>query len=230
MRSVHSTTLDADRFDMRAAGRHCGSDRDGDVARHPNPNNLTTACTSEAASNPPRPCRSRRSVRRPRSKGRCSSAALRPSAFAATIWWWSRWRTRCPSEARAFLRRNDWGKASALRLASEVHTREFYRPDLLVVDARDHRALILDIKRSVASHKPKALTELRSRMMAAALVTRDWLERECDAPAVERVEIAIIDGSGDPADNENAIFAIADLDRLLGIEGAGEASGALRSL
>jgi hypothetical protein len=133
-------------------------------------------------------------------------------------------------EARAFLRRNDWGKASALRLASEVHTREFYRPDLLVVDARDHRALILDIKRSIASHKPKALTELRSRMMAAALVARDWLERECDAPAVERVEIAIIDGSGDPAEHEKAIFAIADLDRLLGIEGAGEAIGALRQL
>ena len=134
------------------------------------------------------------------------------------------------AEARAFLRRNDWAKASALRLASEVHTREFYRPDLLVVDGREHRALILDIKRSIASHKPKVLAELRSRMMAAALVARDWLERECDAPAVERVEIAIIDGSGDPADHEKAVFAIADLDRLLGIEGAGAAIGALRRL
>ena len=134
------------------------------------------------------------------------------------------------AEARAFLRRNDWAKASALRLASEVHTREFYRPDLLVVDGREHRALILDIKRSIASHKPKVLSELRSRMMAVALVARDWLERECDAPAVERVEIAIIDGSGDPADHEKAVFAIADLDRLLGIEGAGAAIGALRRL
>ena len=99
-----------------------------------------------------------------------------------------------------------------------------------MVDGREHRALILDIKRSIASHKPKVLSELRSRMMAAALVARDWLERECDAPAVERVEIAIIDGSGDPADHEKAVFAISDLDRLLGIGGAGEAIGALRRL
>lgn len=134
------------------------------------------------------------------------------------------------SEAKAFLKRNDWSKASALRLGSEVHTREFYRPDLLVIDAHQHRALILDIKRSVLSHKPKVLLELRTRMMAAALVARDWLERECDAPAVERVEIAIVDGSGEPADHAKAIFSLADLDRLLGIEGAYEAIIMLRRL
>ena len=133
-------------------------------------------------------------------------------------------------EAKAFLKRNDWSKASALRLGSAVHTREFYRPDLLVVDASRHRALILDIKRSVLSHKPKALLELRTRMMAAALVARDWLERECDAPAVERVEIAIIDGSGEAADHARAIFAMSDLDALLGIVGASAAIGALRRL
>ncbi|NMG37874.1 hypothetical protein GRZ55_01315 [Chelativorans sp. ZYF759] len=133
-------------------------------------------------------------------------------------------------EAKAFLRRNDWSKASALRLNSEVHTREFYRPDLLVVDAHQHRALILDIKRSVLSHKPKVLLELRTRMMAAALVARDWLERECDAPAVERVEIAIVDGSGEPADHAKAIFALTNLDSLLGIEGAFEAIVVLRRL
>ncbi len=133
-------------------------------------------------------------------------------------------------EARAFLRRNEWSKASGLRLGSEVHTREFYRPDLLVVDRSLHRALLLDIKRSVASHKPKVLAELRTRMMAAALVTRDWLERECDAPPVERVEIAIIDGSGDPADHARAIFALSDLDQLIGITGAAKAIEALRHL
>ncbi|MCG6114070.1 MAG: hypothetical protein MEQ84_02630 [Mesorhizobium sp.] len=133
-------------------------------------------------------------------------------------------------EAKAFLKRNDWAKASALRLASEVHTKEYYRPDLLLVDAIQHRALILDIKRSVTSHKPNVLADLRTRMMAAALVARDWLERECDAPAVERVEIAIIDGSGEPADHERAIFSMSDLDALLGIEGAGEAIVALRRL
>ena len=132
------------------------------------------------------------------------------------------------SSAREFLKRNDWTRASALRLDSEVHTREFYRPDLLLVDGKSHRALILDIKRSVTSHKPKVLTELRTRMMAAALVARDWLERECDAPPVERVEIAIIDGSGEPVEHDKAIFAIADLDGLLGIDGAGEAVGELR--
>lgn len=86
--------------------------------------------------------------------------------------------------ARAVFRRNDWSRAAGLRLDSEVATREHYMPDLLIVDGTRNLALIVDVKRSAASYKPRTLAELRSRMMASALVVRDVLEREHDAPPI----------------------------------------------
>jgi hypothetical protein len=132
--------------------------------------------------------------------------------------------------ARAFLKRNAWTKAGSLRLDAEVHSTESYRPDHLLVDVRQHRALLLDVKRSVASYKPGHLSDLRERMMAAALVVRDVLEREHDVPPVERAEIAIIDASGDAVDHSAAIFGTADLDALLGIDGVTEAVETARQL
>lgn len=132
--------------------------------------------------------------------------------------------------AKAVFRRNDWSKASGLRLDSEVAAREFYKPDLLIVDGTRQLALILDVKRSVASCKPRTLSELRSRMMASALVVRDVLERDHDAPPVARADIAIIDGSGDCRDEARGIFALDDLDWMLRIEGAAAAIGRLREL
>ena len=119
--------------------------------------------------------------------------------------------------ARAVFRRNDWSRAAGLRLDSEVATREHYMPDLLIVDGTRNLALIVDVKRSAASYKPRTLAELRSRMMASALVVRDVLEREHDAPPISRADIAIIDGSGECRDEARGIFAIADLDWMLRI-------------
>jgi hypothetical protein len=132
--------------------------------------------------------------------------------------------------AKAVFRRNDWSKASGLRLDSEVVAREFYKPDLLIVDGTLQLALILDVKRSVASYKPRTLAELRSRMMASALVVRDVLERDHDAPPVARADIAIIDGAGDCRDEARGIFALDDLDWMLRIEGAAAAITRLREL
>lgn len=132
--------------------------------------------------------------------------------------------------AKAVFRRNDWSKASGLRLDSEVATREFYKPDLLIVDGTRQLVLILDVKRSVASYKPRTLSELRSRMMASALVVRDVLERDYDAPPVSRADIAIIDGASDCRDEARGIFALADLDWMLRLEGAAAAITRLREL
>ena len=132
--------------------------------------------------------------------------------------------------AKAVFRRNDWSKASSLRLDSEVATREFYKPDLLIVDAALQLALVIDVKRSVASYKPRTLAELRSRMMASALVVRDVIERDHDAPPVACADIAIIDGAGDCRDEAKGIFALADLDWMLRIEGAAVAITRLRGL
>lgn len=132
--------------------------------------------------------------------------------------------------AKAVFRRNDWSKASGLRLDSEVATREFYKPDLLIVDCVRQLALIIDVKRSVSSYKPRTLAELRSRMMASALVVRDVLERDHDAPPVARADIAIIDGASDCRDEAKGIFALADLDWMLRVEGAADAIIRLRAL
>jgi hypothetical protein len=132
--------------------------------------------------------------------------------------------------AKGMFRRNDWKRAGELRLDSRFVTREFYRPDLLLVDGSRQLALILDVKRSVGSCKPRALTELRARMMASALVVRDVLERDHDAPPVARADIAIIDAAGDCRDEARGILALDDLDWLLGIAGAGAAIRQLRAL
>lgn len=132
--------------------------------------------------------------------------------------------------AKAVFRRNDWSKASGLRLDSEVVARESYKPDLLIVDATRQLALILDVKRSIASYKPRTLSELRSRMMAGALVVRDVLERDHDAPPVARADIAIIDGAGECRDEAKGIFALNDLDWMLRIDGAAAAITRLRNL
>ena len=132
--------------------------------------------------------------------------------------------------AKAIFRRNDWARASSLRLDSQTVTREFYRPDLLLIDGARQLGLMLDIKRSVGSLKPRALVDLRARMMASALVTRDMLEREYDAPPIARVEIAIIDCSGERRDEARGILTLADLDWLLGIEGAAAALAHLRRI
>lgn len=132
--------------------------------------------------------------------------------------------------AKAVFRRNDWAKASALRLDSEVATREFYRPDLLIVDGLRQLALVIDVKRSVASYSQRILNDLRSRMMASALVVRDVLERDHDVPPVARADIAIIDGAGDCRDEAKAIFTLADLDWMTRIDGAAAAITRLRDL
>ncbi len=132
--------------------------------------------------------------------------------------------------AKALFRRNDWSKAAMLRLDSEVATREFYKPDLLIVSASRQLALVIDVKRSVASYQQRTLNELRSSMMASALVVRDVLERDHDAPPVARADIAIIDGASECRDEKKGVFALADLDWLLRIEGAADAVGRLRSL
>jgi hypothetical protein len=132
--------------------------------------------------------------------------------------------------AKGLFRKNDWKRAGELRFDSRFVTREFYRPDILLVDGPRQLARILDVKRSVASYKPRALAELRARMMASALVVRDVLERYHDAPPVARADIAIIDAAGDCRDEANGILALDDLDWLLGVEGAGAAVRSLRTM
>ena len=89
--------------------------------------------------------------------------------------------------ALAFLERNEWSSLEGIRLRSDVHYRTTYTPDLIVVNRQSHSALIMDIKRSLASYQERRLNALRNRMMAAALIGADWLYVECKAPPVSDV-------------------------------------------
>jgi len=132
--------------------------------------------------------------------------------------------------AKALFLRSDWAGASMIRRDAEVITREYYRPDLLVVDRAQQHALLLDIKRTVSSYSPSAIVTLRSRMMASALAIREVLARKYDVPSVSRASIAIIDATGDSRSEADGILGLGDLDWLLRIDGAGRAIMHLREL
>ncbi len=132
--------------------------------------------------------------------------------------------------AKVLFLRDDWARASMIRRDAEVVTREYYRPDLLVVDRAQQHALLFDIKRTVSSYSPSAIVTLRSRMMASALALREVLERKYDVPSVSRASIAIIDAAGDTRSEAEGILGLGDLDWLLRMDGAGHAIRHLREL
>ena len=127
------------------------------------------------------------------------------------------------------LQRNDWLGLEGLRLRSEVHYTTSYIPDLFLVDRDQHSALLLDVKRSLASYAERRLNALRRRMMAAALIAGDWLHIEGRVAGVSRVGVAIIDGSSERRDQTNGVFALDEVGDLIGVPGAGEAMLALRA-
>ncbi|MBI1620812.1 hypothetical protein [Aquamicrobium zhengzhouense] len=131
--------------------------------------------------------------------------------------------------AREVLRRNE-GVLRGLRLSPEVHSRETYAPDLVIVDRKRHAALILDVKRSLLSYEMPRLNELRSKMLAVAMIASDWLTLECRTPPIVDVSVAIVDGSDEMIDHERGIWGLSEIDVLLEIEGAGAAMGVLRDL
>jgi len=132
--------------------------------------------------------------------------------------------------AREFLKRNEWSSLEGIRLRSEVHARESYTPDLVLVNGKRHAALIMDVKRSLASYQERRLNALRQRMMSVALIAADWLYVECKAPAVSEVGIAVVDGADEASDHTKGIFGLSELGHLLEVAGAGEALAYLRTM
>jgi len=131
--------------------------------------------------------------------------------------------------AAEMLKRNGWDALKGIRLRSEVHYRTTYTPDLFIVDHAKHSALILDVKRSLATYQERRLVALRERMMAAALIAADWLHIEGRVAGVTSVEIAIIDGSSERRDRRSGIFALDEIGELIGVPDAGAALLELRA-
>ena len=127
------------------------------------------------------------------------------------------------------LKRTPGHVARGIRFPSRVHSTEAYRPDLFIVDEVKHTGLMLDIKRSLTSYRPREIERLRFRMLAVASIASEWVA-ERQGPVLVEVETAIIDGADEVSDHDHGIFPLSEIDELLGKEGVLESITRARAL
>ncbi len=124
---------------------------------------------------------------------------------------------------------NDWSQLAQITLDSESPSKGSYTPDLIIVNRSKHAAFIIDLKRSLASYGDTTrLEELKSKMMATALILPDWLYKSQKRIMVDTVGVAIVDGASRPSDHASGIWALNEIDDLLEIDGAATAMMELR--
>ncbi|MFY7852482.1 MAG: hypothetical protein ACOVQ6_11920 [Brevundimonas sp.] len=124
---------------------------------------------------------------------------------------------------------NDWSSLDGIKLDCESPAKGSYTPDLIVVNRARHTAYILDLKRSLASYGDTSrLDELKTKMMASAMVLPDWLYKTQKRLMVDTVEVAIVDGASRPSDHATGIWALSEIDDLLEIDGAAACMAELR--
>ncbi|WP_336056888.1 hypothetical protein [Nitratireductor sp. CH_MIT9313-5] len=131
--------------------------------------------------------------------------------------------------ALELLERNDWDALEAIHLRSEVHYKQTYLPDLLILDRVARRAIIIDVKRSLSSYQESKLKVLRRKMMAAALTAGDVLHQQ-GRQGIAEIDIAIIDGSDEQSAQERGVFALREVGELLRLPFAGQAMLKLREM
>lgn len=124
---------------------------------------------------------------------------------------------------------NNWANLDGVLLDCEAPAKGNYTPDLIIVDLTRRLGYILDVKRSLASYGDTSrLEELKAKMMAGALVLPDWLYKHHKRLMIDTVGVAILDGASRPSDHENGVWALDELDDLLGISGAAATMAELR--
>lgn len=131
--------------------------------------------------------------------------------------------------ALELLERNEWDALEAIHLRSDVHYKMSYTPDLLILDRVARRAIIIDVKRSLASYQESKLKALRRKMMAAALTAADVLHQQ-GRQGIAEIDIAIIDGSDEQSAQERGVFALREVGDLLRLPYAGQAMLKLREM
>ncbi|MCK8781895.1 hypothetical protein M0654_18090 [Rhizobium sp. NTR19] len=132
--------------------------------------------------------------------------------------------------ATELVARNDEGRIAALSLDCDSGGRKSYTPDLLIVNRSSHVAHLIDIKRSLGSYEVSRIAELKSRMLAAALVVPDLLYKEHRRLHVDEVRVVILNAQNQRTDIEGGVWPLTQLDHLLGVAGAGEVMMRLREL
>lgn len=124
---------------------------------------------------------------------------------------------------------NNWSTLDGVLLDCEAPAKGTYTRDLIIVDLTRRLGYILDVKRSLASYGDTSrLEELKAKMMASALVLPDWLYKHHKRLMIDTVGVAILDGASRPSDHENGVWALDELDDLLGISGAAATMAELR--
>ncbi|WP_378941205.1 hypothetical protein [Mesorhizobium sp. ANAO-SY3R2] len=126
---------------------------------------------------------------------------------------------------------NSWERLEGLSFDATTRTRQSYAPDLVVVNQRHRCALILELKRSPSSYgESTRLDELKTKMMATALVSPDWLYKEHKRLPVDTVGVAIIDGMSRTSNHDDGVWSLSEIDSLLEIDGAAAAMAELTAL
>jgi len=124
---------------------------------------------------------------------------------------------------------NRWEVLEGVCFDADAGTEGTYSPDLVILNRKTRRALVIDLKRSLAAYGASALADLKTRMMAAGLVLPDFLYKRHKRLSITAVDIAVIDGASRKSDHAQGIWKLAELDDLLGLPGAAAAMERLRS-
>ncbi|MBP2551299.1 hypothetical protein J2858_004240 [Neorhizobium galegae] len=125
---------------------------------------------------------------------------------------------------------NDAALVKALSLDADSGGRKSYTPDLLIINRSTRIGHLVDVKRSLNSYEVSRITELKNRMLAAALVVPDLLYKEHRRLHVEEVRVVILNAENQRTDIDGGVWPLTHLDHLLEIAGAGEVMAHLREL
>lgn len=125
---------------------------------------------------------------------------------------------------------NDPALYRSLSLDADSGGRKTYTPDLLILNRRTDVAHLVDVKRSLGSYEVSRITELKNRMLAAALVVPDLLYKEHRRLQAKEVRVVILNAENQRSDLEGGVWPLSHLDHLLEVAGAGQVMAVLRTL
>lgn len=130
--------------------------------------------------------------------------------------------------ALELVEKNDPKHFRSLTLDADTGGRKTYTPDLILVNRKTKLAHVIDVKRSLGSYELSRINDLKTRMLAAALVVPDLLYREHHRLVAEEVRVVILNAENQRSDIDGGVWPLSDLDHLVEVGGAGEALGMLR--
>lgn len=125
--------------------------------------------------------------------------------------------------ALQLVEKNNPAHYRSLTLDADQGGRKSYTPDLIILNNATRVAHVVDVKRSLTSYESTRIDDLKSRMLAAALVVPDLLYKEHLRLIAEEVRIVVLNADNQKSDIDAGIWPLSHLDHLVEVVGAGEA-------